>query len=182
MDGANEEANWLQRSRHGDHAAFESLIGAHQRMIYSITFRMTGSLPDAEDLTQETFIRAYEQLDHFRGESKFSTWLGRIAVNLCLNWRAREGRRDEIHSKWAADAITGPGAGEAFPDEMSRRVQAALQRLPAEQRAAIVLTVFENQSHADAARALRCSEATISWRVFAARQKLRRWLKDKSRE
>ena len=69
-----------------------------------------------------------------------------------------------------------PGGG--FPDELSRRVQDALNRLPAKQRAAIVLTVYENQSHAEAAKTLGCTEATISWRVFAARQKLKRLLKD----
>lgn len=180
MGGADEETNLVQRSRKGDHAAFELLIAAHQRMIYSIAYRMSGSLADAEDLTQETFLRAYQQLDSYRGESKFTTWLGRIAVNLCLNWRAREGRRSGIHFRWAQDAITAPDERDAFPDELSRRVQAALQRLPAPQRAAIVLTLYENQSHAEAARALNCSEATISWRVFAARQKLKRWLKDPS--
>jgi len=145
-------------------------------MIHSITFRMTGSMAEAEDLAQETFIRAYQQLDSYRGESKFSTWLGRIAVNLTLNWRAREGHRGDVHAKWAQDAITEPASNDEFPDELSRRVQAALQRLPAAQRAAIILTVYENQSHAEAARALNCTEATISWRVFAARHKLRRWL------
>ena len=177
MGDANEENVWVLRSRNGDHAAFELLIGAYQRMIHSLTFRMTGSLSDAEDLTQETFIRAYRQLDSYRGEARFSTWLCRIAVNLSLNWRAREGHRGEVHSQWARDAITETDSRDGFPDELSRMVQAALHRLPAKQRAALVLTVFENHSHAEAARALHCTEATISWRVFAARQKLKRWLK-----
>lgn len=176
MGDADEENIWLSRSRHGDHAAFERLIGAHQRMIHSLTFRMSGSLAAAEDLTQETFIRAFQQLDSYRGEARFSTWLCRIAVNLSLNWRSRESRRGEVHSKWAQEALTESDSGGAFPDDLSRQVQAALQRLPAKQRAAIVLTVYENHSHADAARALHCTEATISWRVFAARQKLKRWL------
>lgn len=177
MGDANDETVWLQRSREGDPAAFALLVGAYQRMIHAITYRMTGSMSDAEDLTQETFIRAFQQLDSYRGESKFSTWLGRIAVNLTLNWRSREGHRGDVHERWAKDAMVEPGAQDEFPDELSRRVQAALQRLPAAQRAAIVLTVYENQSHAEAARALNCTEATVSWRVFAARQKLKRWLK-----
>jgi RNA polymerase sigma-70 factor, ECF subfamily len=177
MVETNDECVWVLRSRNGDHAAFEMLVVAHQRMIHSITFRMTGSMADAEDLTQETFLRAFQQLDSYRGEARFSTWLCRIAVNLSLNWRARESHRGDVHSRWAQDAITEPDARDEFPDELSRRVQAALHRLPAKQRAALVLTVYENHSHAEAARALDCTEATISWRVFAARQKLKRWLK-----
>src|SRR5271154_3230049 len=69
------------QSQNGDPAAFETLIRNHQRMIHSLTFRMTGSLADAEDLAQETFIRAYEQISTFRGSAKFSTWLYRIAFN-----------------------------------------------------------------------------------------------------
>jgi RNA polymerase sigma-70 factor (ECF subfamily) len=177
MGDASEESVLVLRSRNGDPAAFEVLIGAYQRMIYSLTYRMSGSLADAEDLTQETFIRAFQQLDSYRGEARFSTWLSRIAVNLSLNWRARESHRGEVHSKWALDAITENDSRDEFPDELSHRVQAALQRLPARQRAALVLTVYQNHSHAEAARALHCTEATISWRVFAARQKLKHWLK-----
>ncbi len=136
---------------------------------------MTGSLADAEDLTQETFLRAFRQLSSFRGESKFSTWLCQIAMNLSLNWRAREGRRSNIHSKWAEDALSS--SPDKFPDELSQRVQRALDKLPPKQRAAIVLAVYEDRSHAEAAKLLNCTEATVSWRVFAARQKLKRLLK-----
>ena len=72
------------RTRQGDAAAFEALIRQHQRMIYSLAYRMTGSATDAEDLTQETFLRAYRQIGSFRAASKFSTWLYRIAINACL--------------------------------------------------------------------------------------------------
>ena len=69
----------------GDPAAFETLVRNHQRMIHSLTYRMTGSPADAEDLAQETFVRAYEQLAGYHGSAKFSTWLYRIAINLCFN-------------------------------------------------------------------------------------------------
>jgi RNA polymerase sigma-70 factor (ECF subfamily) len=182
MGDTDEEKAWVLQSRKGDPAAFESLIRAHQRMVHSLTFRMTGSLNDAEDLAQETFLRAYQQLDSFRGEAKFSTWLCKIAVNLSLNWRTRENRRSDIHTKWSKDAILGNDGRDEFPEELSCRVQKALNKLPAKQRATIVLTVYENRSHAEAAKLLNCSEATISWRVFAARQKLKRWLKPISYE
>jgi RNA polymerase sigma-70 factor (ECF subfamily) len=177
-----EEQIWLEQSRQGDHAAFENLIRCYQRMIHSLAYRMTGSAADAEDLAQETFIRAFQQLASYRGEAKFSSWLCRIAMNACLNWRQRETRRAEIHRNWAEDtsALDAP-AEDGGKDQESQRVQVALDRLPAKQRAAMVLTVYEEMSHAEAARALGCSEATVSWRVFSARAKLKRWLKPASR-
>jgi RNA polymerase sigma-70 factor, ECF subfamily len=177
-----DEFNQIQNSLAGDTEAYAALMKEHQKMVLALAFRMTGSPADAEDLAQETFLRAFRQLDSFRSESKFSTWLCQIAMNLSLNWRMREGRRADVHAKWAEDALLHNDPAAEFPDELSRRVQEALNKLPAKQRAAIVLTVYENCSHAEAARILNCTEATISWRVFAARQKLKRLLKGLSHE
>ncbi len=182
MAPPDDELKCIRNSLAGDTEAYAALVKKYQKMVHALAFRMTGSLDDAEDLTQETFLRAYRQLDGFRGESKFSTWLCQIAVNLSLNWRARENRRGKAHSKWAESAIVENDAQDEFPDELSRRVQAALNRLPAKQRAAVVLTIYENCTHAEAAKLLNCMETTISWRVFAARQKLKRWLRPISHE
>lgn len=133
---------------------------------------MTGSLADAEDLAQETFIQACRSIGEFRGESAFSSWLYRIAMNKCLNWRKREERQQRLREKWEPED-NSPKHGA---DVAAQQVQAALLKLPAKQRAAIILTVYEGQSHAEAARALRCSETTVSWRIFSARRKLKRWL------
>jgi RNA polymerase sigma-70 factor, ECF subfamily len=175
MAPPDDEPIWIQKSLAGDSGAFAALVKHYQKMVLSFAFRMTGSLPDAEDLAQETFLRAFRQLSSFRAESKFSTWLCQIAVHACLNWRARESRRGEVHSRWAQNTLTDSPDG--YPDELSRRVQSALDKLPAKQRAAIVLTVYENHNHAEAAKILDCTEATVSWRIFAARQKLKRLLK-----
>jgi RNA polymerase sigma-70 factor (ECF subfamily) len=177
MSDTDEEKIWVLQSRDGNPEAFEALIRAHQRMIHSLTFRMTGSMADAEDLAQETFIRAYRQLDSYQGTAKFSSWLYRIAVNTCLNWRQRELRRDQIHTRWAeSNAVSESEPGAVKPD---RDVQAVLMKLPAKQRASIVLTVYDGHNHAEAAKILGCSETTVSWRVFAARRKLKRWLSAK---
>ncbi len=178
MAGSDDESKLIDQSLSGDPEAYAALVNQHQKMIRAMTFRMTGSPDDAEELAQDTFLRAYRLLGSFGGGSKFSTWLCRIAINLSLDWRRRESRREDIHSEWAADVVSGNSSDDGFPDELSRRVQDALNKLPAKQRAAIVLTIYENQSHAEAANTLGCTEATISWRVFAARQKLKRLLKD----
>lgn len=178
MAGSDPESRLIEQSLSGDPEAYAALVNQYQKMVRAVTFRMTGSLDDAEELAQEAFLRAYRQLDSFSGGSKFSTWVCKIAINLSLDWRRRESRRDGIHQKWAADTLADGQSSDGFPDNLSRQVQQALDRLPAKQRAAMVLTVYENQSHAEAARTLGCTEATISWRVFSARQKLKRWLKN----
>lgn len=175
--GDTDEALVLQSQR-GDPAAFEALVRQYQQMIHALTFRMTGSPDDAEDLAQETFIRAYRQIGSFRGAARFSTWLYRIAVSVCLNWRQREARRLQAYADCTEALASGMAeAGAAETDALlSQRVQKALLKLPAKQRAAIVLTVYDGLNHAEAAKALGCSEATVSWRVFAARRKLQRWI------
>ncbi len=184
MAGVDDESKLIELSLSGDPEAYAALVNRHQQMVRAMAFRMTGSLDDAEELAQDAFLRAYRQLASFAGGSKFSTWLCRIVINLSLDWRRRENRRHDVHSIWAADAAGehSPGPAGGFPDELSRHVQVALDRLPAKQRAAIVLTIYENQSHAEAAKTLGCAETTISWRVFAARQKLKRMLKTFSHE
>ncbi len=182
MAPPDDELNWIRNSLAGDMEAYAALVKQYQKMVHALAFRMTGSLADAEDLAQETFLRAYRQLDSFRGEAKFSTWLCQITINLSLNWRARENRRGDVHSKWVENATAERDAPDEYPDELSCRVQQALNRLPTKQRAAIVLTIYEDRTHAEAAKLLDCTEATISWRVFAARRKLKRWLKPISHE
>ncbi len=172
----DENKHWVLQSQNGDHAAFESLIRAHQHMIHSLTFRMTGSLADAEDLAQETFIRAYQQIQSYRGTAKFSSWLYRIGVNTCLNWRQRESRRSQIHDTWAKSAELDLSRLATKCDESEHPVQQALMKLPPKQRAAIILTVYDGLNHAEAAQILGCSETTVSWRIFAARKKLKQLL------
>jgi len=168
----NDEQGEIRRSLQGDHEAFESLVRRYQRMIYALTYRMTGSAADAEDLTQETFIRAHQQLAAFRADAKFSSWLYRIAVNHCLNWRQRGLRREQVHAEWSE----GQSYNSDSDQKLSQRVQEALLQLDSKQRAAVVLTTYDELTHAEAARVLGCSETTVSWRLFVARRKLKRLL------
>ena len=175
---ADADADLVVQTQKGSPAAFEELVRQHQRMIHSLTYRMTGSLADAEDLAQETFLHAYRHIGSYRGTSKFSTWLYRIAVNTCLNWRQSEARRSQLHASCAEEMSVRHSNGEipAGQNGACQQVQSALLKLPAKQRAAIVLTTYDGLNHAEAAQVLGCSETTVSWRVFAARRKLKRWL------
>ncbi len=170
----DEATRGVVQSQKGDQGAFDALVREHQRMIYSLCYRMSGSPADAEDLAQETFIHAYQHLDGFRGEARVSSWLYRIAVNLCLNWQKRTQRRDQLHKEWS-EQDREQSADDA---RLSQRVQEALMALPPKQRAAVVLTTYDGMTHGEAASALGCTEATVSWRVFAARRKLKRLLRE----
>jgi RNA polymerase sigma-70 factor (ECF subfamily) len=172
MERRDEELGWIRRSREGDLAAFEELVRRYQQMIHALTFRMTGSPSDAEDLAQEVFIQAFRKLDSFRGDSRFSTWLYRIGINTCLNWKKSQQRRAQLHRDWAQQ----PKETVDCSNELGARVQEALLALPPKQRAAVILTTYEGMNHAEAARTLGCSETTVSWRIFMARKQLKKWL------
>jgi RNA polymerase sigma-70 factor (ECF subfamily) len=174
MVASDNEQDRILRSQNGDHEAFESLVRDQQRMIHGLCYRMTGSMTDAEDLAQESFIQAFENLGSFRAEARFSSWLYRIAVNRCLNWKKAEVRRVRLHDQCGEQV----GMSEAAEHDQNNVVQEALMKLDPKQRAAIILTVYDGLNHAEAARILRCSETTVSWRVFAARRKLKSLLKD----
>ncbi|MFN7139816.1 MAG: RNA polymerase sigma factor [Limisphaerales bacterium] len=171
----HEDTDLIRASQQGDHDAFELLVQRYQKMIHSLCYRMTGSMDDAADLAQETFVAAYQNLTKFRGDSKFSSWLYQIGVNHTLNWKEKALRRSRLHEKWEQ---------ERLPEDHLRQeetpadclVQQALMKLKPKQRAAIVLTVYDGLSHAQAAKALRCSETTVSWRIFVARRQLKRLL------
>jgi RNA polymerase sigma-70 factor (ECF subfamily) len=171
---ADADDDLVLQCQNGNAEAFEMLVRKYQQMVHALTFRMTGSAADAEDLAQEAFIRAYEQIGSFRSQAKFSTWLYSVAVHACLNWRRDEARRFRAEAKCAEETFTEHHEGA--PNQMAQQAQAALMKLPAPQRAAIVLVFYEGLTHAEAAKVLHCSETTVSWRVFAAKRKLKRWL------
>jgi RNA polymerase sigma-70 factor, ECF subfamily len=151
-------------------AVDEHFIREHQRMIYSLCYRMTGSVTDAEDLTQETFIAAHQQSPAFKGKSQVSSWLYRIGINRCLNWQKRQQRESKLHRDWGEQR-----ALEGSVDDGTRVTEALMQLAP-EERAAVTLVIFEGLKHGEAAAALGCAETTVSWRLFQARRKLKKIL------
>lgn len=157
----------------------EVLIQEHRRLVFSICYRMTGCVQDAEDLSQETFVQAFRNYSQFRGESQVSAWLRRIAVNQCLNWKARRNRVESLHQSFAENLETVEDSTEDA--ECSQAVHEALMKLKPAHRAAVVLTTYEGLSHAEAASALGCSETTVSWRLFVARRQLKKSLSHLSR-
>jgi len=171
----------VARARGGDSQAFRELVERHSRTIFRLAHRMTGNEHDAEDVVQDTFLRAFRQLDRFEARANFGTWLYRIAVNCSIDLmrRRREtttGDADEMERM----ATTAPGRPDApdldrlvFSAEVRQRVAGALERLSQMERAAFVLRHFEGQSIAEIGRALGLRTNATKHSIFRAVRKMR---------
>lgn len=172
----------LQRARKGEMAAFEALVSAYERRVYSLALRSTGSEADAADVTQEVFLRAYRSLDTFRGESGFSTWLYRITTNLCVDL-ARKNNAVQTGSLDDESAVEVPDTrGSNQPEaalessELRRELDTALSMVSEDHRKIVILRDVAGMSYADIAAALGLEEGTVKSRLARARAALRKIL------
>ena len=166
----------LQRAAHGDTRAFERLVDRHLPRVHRLAWRTLGNVADAEEVAQETFLRAFRQLSRWQsGQARFSTWLYRVAFNLCQDHLRQ--RRDwaEIDENQLSDNRASPHH-EAEWLQRLQQVEDALARLPQRQREALLLCHYEGQTHAEAAAVLETSVDAIESLLARARQTLRRWL------
>lgn len=170
----------LQRAKKGEMAAFESLVTAYERRVYSLALRTTGSEADAADITQEVFLRAYRSLDAFRGESGFSTWLYRITVNLCVDLARKNNPVESLDDEQALEAPETRGAYQPETalanSELRRELDAALSLVSEEHRKIVILRDVAGMSYADIAAALELEEGTVKSRLARARAALRKIL------
>jgi RNA polymerase sigma-70 factor (ECF subfamily) len=179
----------VDRARGGDADAFGTLVRRHQKRIYRLVAHLTKGAPEAEDVTQETFVRAYQGLDRFQGASEPFTWLYRIAVNLSLNHlRSAKSRRgntsledDPRIAGLVADSR--PGGGDPMASTHRKRLAEALSggvdSLSETLRTTLILVCIDGISHDDAAEILGCPSGTIAWRVHEARRKLKQYLEER---
>jgi RNA polymerase sigma-70 factor (ECF subfamily) len=168
-------------ARDGDSEAFRALVERHGRAVYRLAHRMTGNPQDAEDVVQETFLRAYRQLGRFESRANFGTWLHRIAVNCSID--LIRSRKNQATAHDAADLDTLDGApdreADASPErlmlstEVQERVGAAMETLTAMERAAFVLRHFEGNSIEEISRALGLKANAAKHSIFRAVRKMR---------
>jgi RNA polymerase sigma-70 factor (ECF subfamily) len=137
-DSLEQEREAVRACQRGEREAFDRLVTRYQRDVYRLCYRYVNNHHDADDLAQEAFLRAYRALPRFRGESSFATWLYRIAINACLNFRAARRPPGEAASEALADSAPSP-AERLARDEDARRVREAVGRLPDRQRATLIL-------------------------------------------
>src|SRR5437879_7124591 len=177
MDAAEATAV-LARARQGDSEAFRALVERHSRSLFKLAFRMTGNEQDAEDVVQESFLRAYRHLGRFQARADFGTWIYRIVANCSVDLlRERQTRRDRPRGELlitAAEQSDRPNPERlAESAEIERRVRQALEDLTALERAAFTLRHYEGRSIHEIAETLGLGASAAKHSVFRAVSKLR---------
>src|SRR3954451_9727367 len=174
MSSARDQALAVRASR-GDAGAFGQLVREHSGLVYRVALRILGP-QDAQDASQEAWIRAWRNIESFRGDSAFSTWLYRITVNTCLSARRKESRRKEReYSGEELPFLPDPTGGDADPEAAALSAQqreellAALEHVRAEHRAALVLRHMEGLSYAEIASILDVPDGTAKGWVSRGR-------------
>jgi RNA polymerase sigma-70 factor (ECF subfamily) len=174
----------VARSIRGDAESFNQLILRWERPIYALAYRTIGREEDARDVCQETFLRAFRGLPAFRGQAKFSSWLYRIALNLCRDWIRKERRTPLVPAPEDTDLIELAAAvepSESIEDlvarkDLAKRVERAMAKLPDEQRTAIILKEYHGLTFQEIADLSGCPLSTVKTRLYQGLTVLRREL------
>ena len=189
---ANDDVSLIKAARNGELAAFEELVFRHRDPVYARAFSMTRNEQDAVDLSQEAWIKAWQRLGQFQGESSFMTWMTRIVINLCLD-HLRKQKRHRADSIEAMDDENG-GVERQMPvvtvnptaglerAELRKKIDGALGQLTAEHRTVLVLHEFEDMEYKEIAKTVGCSMGTVMSRLFYARRKMAALLADMKNE
>jgi RNA polymerase sigma-70 factor (ECF subfamily) len=185
------EDQFLERLRQGEAAAFERLVGEHSGDVYALLYRLTSDAEEARDLTQETFLRAFQSISRFRGDANLKTWIYRIAINQARNrWRWWRRRRrdvtvsldatDEQHERPLAATLRNDDAidpeQETLARERESQLREALLGLRPSYREAVILRDVEGFSYEEIAETLQISLGTVKSRISRGRLELRRKL------
>jgi RNA polymerase sigma-70 factor (ECF subfamily) len=186
---ASSDWELVQRARTGDRDAFRELVERYQRKIAALALGMLRNREDALDIVQETFTKAYQNLDRFKGDAAFYTWVYRIAFNLCVDQQRRGAKEPQLTLDAEEDGRPTHQlpAGEPQPDEpfarardaeIARRVQAAIRELTPDHRAVILLRELEGLSYAEISQVLQCPKGTVMSRLHYARRQLQQRLRE----
>ena len=168
------DSELVRQIQSGDDAAFDELMRRYKRPVVNFVFRMLGNAEDADDVAQDVFVRVYQHLDTYRRDTKFSTWLFALARHGAidrLRWRARH-PTEPIESAPEIPVSRGT-AEEVSAREMGAQIAAAVDKLPEDQRTALILSEYQGMSYAEIAGVMRCSEKSVESRLYRAKQTLR---------
>ena len=174
----------VTRSRSGDTDSFNQLVLRWERPIYALAYRVIGREEEARDVCQDTFLRAYRALPGFKGQAKFSSWLYRIALNLCRDWIRRQRRAPVMQMPEGVDPLEMAAEREPAESietlvarrELSAVVEEAMARLPEEQRTAIILKEYHGMTFQEIADLQGCPLSTVKTRLYQGLSVLRRHL------
>lgn len=189
-DEASEVVHRVRRAQAGDLVAYDQLVTQFQERIYGLCYHMTSNHEDAHDLAQDTFVKAWQALRNFKGDSSFYTWIYRIAVNTCLNHlKLRRNRtphlslndldvQPESDPDLLALVSDKTPRREASLAELQRRLNEAIQKLSEDHRTVVTLHDIQGLPHDQIARILGINPGTVRSRLFYAHQQLQGWLSD----
>ncbi len=174
----------VARAIGGDSDSFDELVRRWERAIYALAYRQIGREEDARDVCQETFLHAYRALGGFRGQAKFSSWLYRIALNLCRDWMRRQRRTPVIQMPEDLEGMERAALREPVESiedriaraDLARHVERAMALLPEEQRTAIVLKEYQGLTFQEIADLVGCPLSTVKTRLYQGLTVLRRQL------
>jgi RNA polymerase sigma factor (sigma-70 family) len=184
-----EDEALVRRAQAGETSAFDILVERYKERLYATVYHMTSNHEDANDLVQDTFIKAYKSLRSFRGQSSFYTWVYRIAVNRTINFIKRRKNRnqfslDDVDSSIQNDPDLVEMMSHVTPrrevglTELHEKLNEALQKLSEPHRAVVTMHDVQGMTHADIAQVMKCSEGTVRSRLFYARQQMQALLSD----
>jgi len=173
-----EAAQLVARAKAGDRAAFDDLVRKYRARVYSLALHLTGQASDADDITQDAFLKAYDKLDEFEGRSEFFTWIYRITLHRALNAKRDRKRRRTVSMDdprlVAAVAVDAEGDPERATElrDRYRALLEAFDRLTPLLQTTVVLTAIQGLSYKEAAVVLETTEGTIAWRIHEARRRM----------
>lgn len=170
---SGDDSLLVARARRGDRGAAHTLYERNAERVYRLLLRLSGDEDDARDLTQDTFVRAFDRLESFRGESSFGTWLYRIALSVGLNARRRDRRLAQRRDRITQDVVDD--RPRVDPD-LQERLREAIAALPERQRVVFVMHALEGYTHVEIGELLGISEGTSKGRLFDARSRLKKAL------
>ena len=181
-----EELAVIRKVQDGDVNAFEDLVSAYEKKVYNLALRMTGNPQDAEDMAQESFLKAYSSLPSFRGDSRFSVWLYRIVSNVCLDYLRKKNKRGTVSLSVEDDdgedtqldlPDTSQSPEEVLEKKLTRdAVRRGLDSLPPDARQILLLREIEGLSYEEIGEAMNLEPGTVKSRIFRARKKLAAFL------
>jgi RNA polymerase sigma-70 factor (ECF subfamily) len=182
LDPSNDEADLIRRAKSGDAEAMNALLEPYWNSVFRLAYRMTGHAEDAEDVTQEAFVRIVQRLPSYRGECAFKTWVNRVALNVGLTARRRKRPpAAELEKMELKDPLPGP-EDRAIGHELQDRANAELQKLRSVYREAILLRMAAEMSYEEIAETLQVSVNTVRLRVSRGmsqlRNRMRAWLNE----
>ncbi len=172
----------VKRSQRGDTLAYEELVSRHRDKVYARAFSMMRNEDDAVDLSQEAWIKGWQRLKQFQGDSSFATWMTRITINLCLDlMRKQKRQRAESIEQMSEETggverqmpVINPNPTEGLErSELRKRIDQAMTQLSAAHRTVLILHEFEELEYKAIAKAMKCSLGTVMSRLFYARRRM----------